>query len=102
MGSWISYGLGTANANLPSVVTVCPGVYPIKESQNWQNAFLAGKYQTTCINTNGQRVEQLIDHIRNNDISSSDQRQQLDLLQQWNRHHAKARADDQRLESRLE
>jgi hypothetical protein len=79
MGSWISYGLGTANANLPSFVTMCPGGYPIKESQ-----------------------KQLIDHIRNNSVSSTDQRQQLDLLQQLNRHHAKTRGDDRRLESRIE
>ena len=102
MGSWVSYGLGSANENLPSFVTMCPGGYPIKESQNWQNAFLPGKYQATYINTNGQQVEQLIDHIRNNRVSQHDQRQQLDLLQELNRKHASTREDDKRLDSRLE
>ena len=102
MGSWISYGLGSANENLPSFVTMCPGGYPIKESQNWQNAFLPGKYQATYIDTSGQRVEELIDHIRNNRVSERDQRQQLDLLKELNRQHASLRDNDKRLDSRLE
>jgi hypothetical protein len=102
MGSWISYGLGSGNENLPSFVTMCPGGYPIKESQNWQNAFLPGKYQATYIDTSGQRVEQLIDHIRNKRVSQRDQRQQLDLLKELNRQHASTREDDERLDSRLE
>ncbi|MDB4500435.1 DUF1501 domain-containing protein [bacterium] len=102
MGSWVSYGLGSGNRNLPSFVTMCPGGYPIKESQNWQNAFLPGKYQATYIDTSGQRVEQLIDHIRNNRVSPRDQRQQLDLLQKLNRQHASTRENDKRLDSRLE
>ena len=102
MGSWISYGLGSANENLPSFVTMCPGGYPIKESQNWQNAFLPGKYQATYIDTSGQRVEQLIDHIQNNSISERDQRQQLNLLKELNSQHANLRDHDKRLDSRLE
>ncbi|MCH1441808.1 MAG: DUF1501 domain-containing protein, partial [Rubripirellula sp.] len=102
MGSWISYGLGSANENLPSFVTMCPGGYPIKESQNWQNAFLPGKYQATYIDTSGQRVEELIDHIRNNSVSERDQRQQLDLLKELNLQHSSVRDDDERLASRLE
>lgn len=102
MGSWISYGLGSANENLPSFVTMCPGGYPIKESQNWQNAFLPGKYQATYIDTSGQRVEQLIDHIQNNSISERDQRQQLNLLKELNNQHANLRDHDKRLDSRLE
>ena len=36
MGSWINYGLGTLNQNLPGFISMCPGGYPIQESQNWQ------------------------------------------------------------------
>ena len=102
MGSWLSYGLGSANENLPSFVTMCPGGYPIKESQNWQNAFLPGKYQATYIDSAGERIDQLIDNIRSTGVASSDQRQQLDLLAQMNRQHAESRPHDQRLESRIE
>ncbi|MFK8112856.1 MAG: DUF1501 domain-containing protein [Rubripirellula sp.] len=102
MGSWVSYGLGSANQNLPSFVTMCPGGYPIKESQNWQNAFLPGKYQATYIDSSGERIDQLIDNIRSTGVSSNSQRQQLDLLQQLNQKHAASRQHDQRLESRIE
>jgi hypothetical protein len=98
----VTYGLGSENRNLPSFVTMCPGGYPIKESQNWQNAFLPGQYQATYIDSSGERIEQLIDNIRNHCVAGVDQRQQLDLLQQLNRSHAQLRLHDQRLESRIE
>jgi hypothetical protein len=102
MGSWLTYGLGTENANLPAFVAMCPGGYPIKESQNWQNGFLPGKYQGTYIDSSGTRVEQLIDHIRNSSVATSDQRDQLDLLAAMNRTHAAARDGDAKLDSRIE
>ncbi len=101
MGSWLTYGLGSANENLPAFVAMCPGGYPIKESQNWQNAFLPGKYQATYIDSSGERIDQLIDHIRNLDVSDSDQRDQLDLLDSLNQMHANLR-HDARLDSRIE
>ena len=33
---WVTYGLGTENQNLPGFIAMCPGGYPIQESQNWQ------------------------------------------------------------------
>ena len=47
MGSWVTYGLGTENQNLPGFIAMCPGGYPIEETQNWQSAFLPGVYQGT-------------------------------------------------------
>src|SRR4030095_8883148 len=47
VGSWITYGLGTDNQNLPGFITMCPGGYPIKEAENWQSGFLPGVYQGT-------------------------------------------------------
>ncbi len=44
MGSWLTYGLGTENQNLPGFIAMCPGGYPIQESQNWQAGFLPGVY----------------------------------------------------------
>lgn len=102
MGSWLTYGLGSENENLPAFVALCPGGYPIKESQNWQNAFLPGKYQATYIDSSGERIEQLIDNIRSVAVSNRDQRMQLDLLQQLNQQHAAQRQGDGRLESRIE
>ena len=51
MGSWITYGLGTENLNLPGFIAMCPGGYPIQESQNWQSGFLPGIFQGTHIDT---------------------------------------------------
>jgi hypothetical protein len=102
MGSWLTYGLGSENENLPAFVTMCPGGYPIKESQNWQNGFLPGKYQATYIDSAGERIEQLIDNIQNSGVAPVDQRMQLDLLSQFNRRHALARPTDPRLESRID
>src|SRR5581483_6616957 len=51
MGSWVTYGLGSENQNLPGFIAMCPGGYPIQETQNWQAAFLPGVYQGTYIDT---------------------------------------------------
>src|SRR5438477_7725417 len=66
MGSWVTYGLGSENQNLPGFIAMCPGGYPIQESQNWQSGFLPGVYQGTYINTQNTRIEQLIENIKNN------------------------------------
>ena len=44
---------------------MCPGGYPIQESQNWQTGFLPGVYQGTYINTQHTDIEKLIENIRN-------------------------------------
>jgi hypothetical protein len=102
VGSWVTYGLGTENQNLPAFVAMCPGGYPIQESQNWQAGFLPGIFQGTYIDTKHTAIEQLIDHIRNDRISLPRQRAQLDLLEQLNRRHAEARQHDDKLESRIQ
>src|SRR5207237_288312 len=51
LGSWVTYGLGSENQNLPGFIAMCPGGYPIQESQNWQAGFLPGVYQGTYIDT---------------------------------------------------
>lgn len=102
MGSWITYGLGTENQNLPGFVSLCPGGYPIQESQNWQSAFLPGIFQGTYINTANQDIEKLIENIKNKSVSREEQRQQLDLLQTLNRLHAQRRATDARFEARVQ
>jgi hypothetical protein len=102
MGSWVTYGLGTMNQNLPGFITMCPGGYPIQESQNWQSAFLPGIYQGNYINTEHQEIEKLIENIRNSTVSRAEQRQQLDLLHKLNEEHARRRAEDGQLEARVE
>ena len=102
MGSWVTYGLGTENQNLPGFVAMCPGGYPIQESQNWQSGFLPGVYQGTYIDTQHTKIEKLIEHIKNNYTSLPEQRQQLDLLQQLNERHQRKRKDDAQIEARIQ
>jgi hypothetical protein len=102
MGSWVSYGLGSENQNLPGFIAMCPGGYPIQESQNWQAGFLPGVYQGTYIDTQHTKIEKLIEHIKNNFTSLPEQRQQLDLLQQLNERHRRKRQDDAQLEARIQ
>ncbi len=102
LGSWVTYGLGTENQNLPGFIAMCPGGYPIQESQNWQSGFLPGVFQGTYIDTKHTRIEKLIEHIQNNYTSLPEQRQQLDLLHQLNERHQKMRRQDEQLEARIQ
>jgi Protein of unknown function (DUF1501) len=102
MGSWVTYGLGTENQNLPGFIAMCPGGYPIQESQNWQSGFLPGAYQGAYINTEHTRLEKLIENISNHYVGLAQQRKQLDLLQSLNERHRKARAEDPQLEARIQ
>ena len=100
MGSWLTYGLGTENQNLPGFIAMCPG-YPIQESQNWQCGFLPGAFQGTYIDTRKRKVRELIKHIGNSRLTLEQQRRQLDLLKKMNERHAEARQKEAQLEARI-
>src|SRR5438552_2552315 len=102
MGSWITYGLGTENQNLPGFIVMCPGGYPIQESQNWQSGFLPGIFQGTYIDTQHTRMEKLIEHIKNKYTSLREQKEQLELLQALNERHLQKRQQDAQLEARIQ
>jgi hypothetical protein len=102
LGSWLTYGLGTENQNLPAYVALCPGGMPLLESQNWQSGFLPGIYQGTYVDTKHTDPEKLIEHIRGKSASSSTQRKQLDLLMKLNKTHQETRAADPQLEARIQ
>src|SRR4051794_36562293 len=94
LGSWVTYGLGSENQNLPGFIAMCPGGYPIQESQNWQSAFLPGAFQGTYIDMRHTQLDRLIEHIRNGAVTDSQQRRQLDLLRQLNERHLQQRQQD--------
>ncbi len=103
MGSWVTYGLGSENQNLPGFIAMCPGGYPIKGSENWQSAFLPGAYQGTYVDTRHREIEKLIANIRNAaGIAPQEQRTQLNLLQALNQQHLERRQADAELEARLQ
>ncbi len=100
-GSWLTYGLGCENQNLPGFVTMCPGL-PVADSSNWRSAFLPGIYQGTYVDTRKTKVTDLIANIQSPRTSDKEQRRQLDLLASLNRRHQKPRSDDPNLEARIQ
>lgn len=102
MGSWVTYGLGTENQNLPGFIAMCPGGYPTMAGQNWRSAFLPGAFQGTYLDTRHTVPERLIEHLRNDFIAAGRQRRQLDLLEQINQRHLHQRAGDAKLEARIQ
>ena len=101
LGSWLTYGLGTENQNLPGFVVLCPGK-PVVGPALWGNSFLPGIFQGTHINNSKIDPQNVIGHIRNKNLSSGSQRQLLDLLQKMNKKHLKKREQDQNLEARIQ
>jgi len=101
-GSWALYGLGTENQNLPGFVSLCPGGLPIKDSENWQSAFLPGVFQGTFVDPQHREVDRLIENIRSPHATRDMQRRQLDLLASLNDVHRRNHASDPRLEARIE
>jgi hypothetical protein len=83
MGSWILYGLGTENQDLPGFVTISPPA-DLGGAQNYSNAFLAAAYQATRIGQQGTPVADAKVGNLGSLLSTEDQRKQLDLLQAMN------------------
>jgi hypothetical protein len=102
LGSWVVYGLGTENQNIPGFVSLRAGGFPPGGTQNWQSAFLPGVYQGTSVNTQARTVEQMIQNIRNPYTSIPEQRRQLDLIHQLNELHSQNLQKESALEARLE
>jgi hypothetical protein len=101
MGSWITYGLGTENQNLPGFVVLCPGK-PVVGPALWGNSFLPGIFQGTHINNTNIDPKNAIGHITNKNLSPEAQRRLLDLLQRSNQRHLDKRDVDLNLEARIQ
>jgi hypothetical protein len=102
MGSWLLYGLGTENQNLPGFVVLCPGK-PVVGPALWGNRFLPGIYQGAQINNANLDPRTVIRDINNSVLSRASQREQLDLLKQMNELHlARRGGQDNPLEARIQ
>ena len=100
MGSWLSYGLGNENRNLPSFVVLCPGL-PVVGPQLWSNSFLPGEHQGMAVDTNNMAVDQLVRNLRHPTLNRDQQAEQLNLLQNLNRMHMQQRQEDAALDSHI-
>ena len=101
VGSWVLYGLGSENRNLPGFIAMCPGGHPIKDVSNWQAGFLPGNFQGTFVDSQHREVEKLLENIRSPHATEKIQRRQLDLLREINEAH-RGTHEDPRMESRIE
>jgi hypothetical protein len=102
IGSWVTYGLGSENGNLPGFVTICPprahgGV------QNYSSAFLPAAYQGTPVGTADVPIAKAeVPFLKNPDLPPARQRRQLDLIQRLNREHLAGARRDPNLEGLIE
>jgi hypothetical protein len=101
MGSWVTYGLGTENQNLPGFVVLCPGA-PVVGSQLWSSTFLPAVYQGTHINNQEKDPDKLIQNLRNQSLTREQQREELDLLAKLNRRHMQQQGEDPQLEASIQ
>ena len=101
IGSWITYGLGSDNQNLPGFITICPtlghgGV------NAWSSSFLPAHYQGTPIGSTGTPAEECkIPFVENKTIPRQVQRLELDRLAKLNRAYGDRAGPDDNLESRI-
>ncbi len=99
MGSWITYGLGTENANLPAFVTISPSAGN-GGARNYGNAFLPSVYQGTALGKAGAPAsEATIRNLANPQLKGAEQRRQFDLLQAMNAEQLKRSLGDNELEA---
>ncbi len=100
-GSWMLYGLGTENQNLPGYVVLRPTPKIVVGPALWSNSFLPAEHQATSVITADMKVEKLLANIRNPAIAENEQREQLDLLGRLNRLHSDQRKGDPELEGQI-
>jgi Protein of unknown function (DUF1501) len=103
MGSWISYGLGTLNENLPTFV-VLPDHRGLASNgtKNWDSSFLPAQHQGSMFQPNEkQPVENLFPDPRQSYVTSASDRDAGSLLESLNRAHALDRGGDERLQARI-
>jgi hypothetical protein len=102
VGSWVTYGLGTENQNLPGFVVMYDTLgrgLPKNYAQNWGAGFLPGIYQGTALNPRGAPIDNL---LRRPGMSERQQRRQIDLMARLNRRHQQQREGEAELSARIE
>jgi len=97
MGSWLTYGLGSDNQNLPGFVVISPA-QPAQGAPLWSSSFLPAAYQGTLV----QDLKNPVANLDNPRFTKARQREQLDALKELNALHREGREEDSRLSARIE
>ena len=100
MGSWLSYGLGSENQNLPAFVAISPGK-PVVGPQLWSSAFLPGRHQAMAVDSNHMDVEQLVANLRHPQRDPQSQNRQFQLLREFNQQHLNERGGEAALQTHI-
>lgn len=98
-GSWVTYGLGSMNRDLPGFIVLPEVSYPQGGSANWGNGFLPAHFQGTALRSKGSPI---LDLTPPEGITREHQRANLDLLAALNRSHAEARPFHDELAARMD
>jgi hypothetical protein len=99
LGSWVNYGLGSVNEDLPGfVVMLDPTGGPISGAKNWSSGYMPASFQGTILRSAGVPV---LDLRRPDGMSESVQRRLLDTLHDYNAEHQASRADNSNLAARI-
>ena len=96
LGSWLTYGLGSENQNLPGFVVISPA-QPAQGAPLWSSSFLPAAYQGTLVSD----LKNPITNLSNPELSLAAQRDQLDVLKQLNQMHVDGRQQDSQLNARI-
>lgn len=99
LGAWVSYGLGTANHNLPSFVSLSDGG---AASRYVRNGYLPGEYQGTPINTSEQEPEKMVRYLKNETWNRVQQERQVEFVLRQNRRQLERVGSDTALEARIQ
>ncbi len=96
LGSWLTYGLGSENQNLPGFIVISPA-QPAQGAPLWTSSFLPAAYQGTLV----ADLKNPIADLKNPDTTSDQQREQLDTLRRLNEIHSHDRQGDSQLNARI-
>jgi hypothetical protein len=96
LGSWLGYGLGSENQNLPGFVVISPA-QPAQGAPLWSSSFLPAAYQGTLVSD----LKNPIANLDNARFTKARQREQLDALGELNALHRESREEDSRLSARI-
>ena len=86
LGSWVTYGLGTENQNLPGFVVLCPG-FPVLGSSLWSAGYMPSIHQGVHLHNSEIEPEKLVPNLRNTELDVAAQSGQMALLSQINRRY---------------
>ena len=102
LGSWLCYGLGTENQELPGLVAMSPRAKPRGKAAHWGNSFLPGAYAGVYANIAEMKPDSILRDLKNPHLSRTEQRQQANLLAQLNQFDLERQQQDQKLESSIQ